>query len=78
MPRANIVLNIELSREQLLPPPKIRYGQEMETTNFYKEGIKGLQLQLRLRSVEAMEHWQGITELQSYELIERLVRMMSR
>lgn len=52
--------------------------EEMETTNFYKEGIKGLQLQLRLRSVEAMEHWQGITELQSYELIERLVRMMSR
>jgi hypothetical protein len=40
--------------------------------HFYEDGIGPLQMALTMRSIEAMQHWQGNTAFRQYDLIQQM------
>ena len=52
---------------------KLPLVEELET-NFYEDGIEGLEMALRMREVEAIEHWKGNKNFNQFDFIQRMLK----
>lgn len=59
---------LETQRSEKLP-----LVEELET-NFYEDGIEGLEMALRMREVEAIEHWKGNKNFNQFDFIQRMLK----
>jgi hypothetical protein len=54
------------------PLPEI----EEVPVHFYEDGIEPLQMSLTMKSVEAMQHWEGNTQFSQFDLIAEMVQVL--
>jgi hypothetical protein len=61
---------LEKQMKQVLPEV------EELRTNFYEDGIQGLEMSLQMRQIEAMEHWNGNKNFSQFDVMKTMLERL--